>query len=112
MYLAHDDRLWGLPTTHDPILRARFWYTAMLEGKHDAGRKKAFSLRQTWRCVQHRYRGGRPHRPADGRSEVECQSPGGRSAPSYSACGIQIPSDRVGVLGCGRPTNILGQVDG
>jgi len=46
------------------------------------------------------------------RPKTERQSPGGRSAPSRPTSGIQVPGDRNGLLGYGRPTKIPRQVDG
>src|SRR5437773_1237522 len=81
------------------------------EDIHHGASRKALSLRSTGRRLQHRYGGRRLHQPNHGRPEIECQSAGRRSAPSGVGCGIQIPGDRDGLRGCGRPAKIHGQVD-
>lgn len=43
------------------------------------------------------------------RPETNFQLPGGRSASSGTACGIQVPCDRDGLLGCGRPQKYTGK---
>src|SRR6184192_3052656 len=101
----------------DQILRGVFSETnsvtlMALKEFHHAISRKALSLRQTWRCLQHRHCSGRPHRQSHGRPKAERQSSSGRSPSSGAACGIQVFGDRDGLLGSGRPTKIYGQVDG
>src|SRR5439155_2435183 len=48
-------------------------------------------------------------RPSHGRPEIECQSPGGRSAPSRAASGIQVPGDRDVCWAAGGPQKYTGK---